>query len=78
MIDAKRRHKDEINYVDYSNKTDNFGKNKTYYVRTYGLRSSWSDYDIDDWSQYEKVEDVNRTPKKFWNEPEMVDKSILK
>lgn len=49
-----------------------------YYVRTYGLRSSWSDYDIDDWSQYEKVEDVNKTPKKFWNEPEMTDKSILK
>ncbi len=43
MIDAKRRHKDEINYVDYSNKTDNFGKNKTYYVRTYGCQMNEHD-----------------------------------
>ena len=38
----------------------------------------WTDYDINDWSQYEKVKDVNRTPKKFWNNPETTDKSIIK
>ena len=36
------------------------------------------DYDIDDWSQYEKVKDVNRTPKKFWNQSETCGKEIFK
>ena len=50
-----------------------------YYVRRYGPRDcDWTDYDIDDWSQYEKVEDVNKTPKKFWNKSETTDKSIIK
>ncbi len=49
-----------------------------YYVRQFGLRDRTTDYDIDDWSQYEKVKDVNRTPKKFWNSSETTDMSILK
>ena len=50
-----------------------------YYVRQYGPRDcDWTDYDIDDWSQYEKVKDVNKTPKKFWKNPETTDKSIIK
>ena len=48
-----------------------------YYVREYGLRNRTTDYDIEDWSQFEKVEDVIKTPKKFWNEQEMTDESIL-
>lgn len=48
-----------------------------YYVRAYGLRDRITDYDIEDWSQFEKVEDVIKTPRKFWNEPEMTDISIL-
>ena len=49
-----------------------------YYVRQFGLRDRTTDYDIDDWSQYEKVKDVNKTPKKFWKNPETTDKSIIK
>lgn len=50
-----------------------------YYVRKYGPRDcDWTDYDIDDWSQYEKVKDVNRTPKKFWNKSETCGNEIFK
>ena len=49
-----------------------------YYVRQFGLRDRTTDYDIDDWSQYEKVKDVNKTPRKFWNKSETTDKSIIK
>lgn len=40
---------------------------ETYYVRQY-FENSWKthDYDIEDFSQYEKVKDVAGTPKKEW------------
>ena len=55
-----------------------WGEIDKYYVRKDIRWMVWKDYDIDDWSQYEKVEDVNKTPKKFWNNSEKTNKSILK
>ena len=41
MLEAKKRHKSEINYVKY--KDNMFGKGKTFYVRTYGCQMNEHD-----------------------------------
>ena len=43
MIDAKKRSKKEFNYVEYKNNTNLFGKNKKYFVRTYGCQMNEHD-----------------------------------
>lgn len=43
MIDAKRRHQNEIKYVNYDKEYDMFGKNKKFYVRTYGCQMNEHD-----------------------------------
>ena len=42
MIDAKRRNKDKVNYVDY-NVDLQFGEGKTFFVRTYGCQMNEHD-----------------------------------
>ena len=42
MIDAKRRNKDKVNYIDY-NVDLNFGNGKTFFVRTYGCQMNEHD-----------------------------------
>ena len=41
---------------------------ETYYVRRYFNEGTWKscDYDVEDFSRYEKVKDVAGTPKKEW------------
>ena len=48
--------------------------NDVYYVRKENLGGcwSWKDYDIDDFKRYEKIKDVNDTPKSNWNNIEKV------
>lgn len=43
MIDAKKRNRNEIKYVNYDKKYDDFGKNKTFFVRTYGCQMNEHD-----------------------------------
>ena len=42
MIDAKRRNKDNVNYIEY-NVDLNFGNGKTFFVRTYGCQMNEHD-----------------------------------
>ena len=43
MLEAKKRHKSEINYVKYKDNDNMFGKGKTFYVRTYGCQMNEHD-----------------------------------
>ncbi len=43
MKEARKRQNKEINYIKYENKTNNFGENKHYYVRTYGCQMNEHD-----------------------------------
>ena len=43
MLEAKKRNKSEINYTEYKDNKYNFGKNKTFYVRTYGCQMNEHD-----------------------------------
>ena len=43
MLEAKKRHKSEINYVKYKDNGNMFGKGKTFYVRTYGCQMNEHD-----------------------------------
>ena len=43
MIEAKKRNKNEVNYVEYKEVKKQFGKNKKYYVRTYGCQMNEHD-----------------------------------
>ena len=43
MLEAKKRHKSEINYVKYKDNNNMFGKGKTFYVRTYGCQMNEHD-----------------------------------
>ena len=43
MIDAKKRNVKAPEYVEYDKKYDKFGKNKKYYVRTYGCQMNEHD-----------------------------------
>ena len=43
MIEAKKRNNKSFNYTNYDKKIDNFGKNKKYFVRTYGCQMNEHD-----------------------------------
>ena len=43
MIDAKKRNQNEIKYTNYKQLKDKFGKNKKYFVRTYGCQMNEHD-----------------------------------
>ena len=43
MLDAKKRNTKEVNHVNYDKKIDNFGKNKKFYIRTYGCQMNEHD-----------------------------------
>ena len=43
MIDAKKRHQETINYVEYESSLGKFGNGKKYYVRTYGCQMNEHD-----------------------------------
>ncbi|MBR4178537.1 MAG: tRNA (N6-isopentenyl adenosine(37)-C2)-methylthiotransferase MiaB [Bacilli bacterium] len=43
MIEAKKRNKNSVNYVEYKEVNNKFGKNKKYYVRTYGCQMNEHD-----------------------------------
>ncbi len=43
MIDAKKRNTHDINYTSYKQVKDKFGKNKKYFVRTYGCQMNEHD-----------------------------------
>ena len=43
MIDAKKRNKKDIEYREYSNHKYSYGKNKKFYVRTYGCQMNEHD-----------------------------------
>ncbi len=43
MKEARKRQNKQINYIKYENKTNNFGENKHYYVRTYGCQMNEHD-----------------------------------
>jgi len=52
----------------------NKGRPTPYYVRKNGEHSweGWHDYDIEDFSEYEKIEDEMGLPKKMWNNPDTI------
>ena len=43
MLEAKKRHNSKINYVEYKDNNNKFGKGKTFYVRTYGCQMNEHD-----------------------------------
>ena len=43
MNEARKRKKSEVKYTTYKNTNNNFGKNKKYYVRTYGCQMNEHD-----------------------------------
>ena len=43
MIEAKKRNQHDINYTSYKQSNDKFGKNKKYFVRTYGCQMNEHD-----------------------------------
>ena len=43
MIDAKKRNRNEVKYTEYNKDFDEFGKNKKFYVRTYGCQMNEHD-----------------------------------
>ena len=43
MLNAKKRNVKAPEYVSYDKKYDKFGKNKKYYVRTYGCQMNEHD-----------------------------------
>ena len=43
MLEAKKRNNKETKYTNYSDHKDNFGKGKTYFVRTYGCQMNEHD-----------------------------------
>ena len=43
MIEAKKREKNKVKYTEYNKKFNKFGKNKKYFVRTYGCQMNEHD-----------------------------------
>ena len=43
MKEARKRNKNEVNYVEYDKSFNMFGKNKKYFVRTYGCQMNEHD-----------------------------------
>ena len=43
MIEAKKREKNKVKYTEYNKKSNKFGKNKKYFVRTYGCQMNEHD-----------------------------------
>ena len=65
MIDAKKRHQDTINYVEYNSTLGKFGKGKKYFVRTYGCQMNEHDSEkicgMLESVGFEKCDDINKS-----------------